>query len=179
MMNAIFRWACEKNHFRLVKLLLPSIADIQNSLIIATRSGSIEVVRILLEHPDILVDTIDTGSSYTPLMIATENGYVDIVRLLLEHPDIDINIRNNRRRSALDIAYFLKRQTIDALLWIRISLIIYLILHYKVIVRTQSEECDICLYEQNEFIKCGTCIHYICIECRVKINKCPFCRSLY
>lgn len=47
-----------------------------------------EVVNVLLSHPDIDVNFIDT---HTALQLASRDGFGLVVKILLSHPNIDIN----------------------------------------------------------------------------------------
>lgn len=49
----------------------------------------------------------------------------------------------------------------------------------RVIKRENNEDCDICLKTQEEMVRCKVCKKEICLDCRLNINKCPFCRSKY
>ena len=51
------------------------------------------IVDILLEQPNIDINTVDHGGN-TTLAAALEGGYEDMIRLLLEHPKIDMNVVN-------------------------------------------------------------------------------------
>jgi ankyrin repeat protein len=63
----------------------------------------IEVVKLLLAHPQIDVNRIGKDSENS-LYLAAQNGYADIVKLLLKHPNIDVNIANRYGYSPLYIA---------------------------------------------------------------------------
>lgn len=71
------------------------------ALIIAVKSGQVEIVRLLLQG------NIDRNATNrwgkTALHIAVENGPVEIVRLLLQG-NIDPNVRDNEGKTGLDLA---------------------------------------------------------------------------
>ena len=71
-------------------------------------SGNLEIVKLLLEHPNIDVN-LKNFSGNTPLHITIEYSYsdadTDILKLLLAHPDIDINAKNNKGDSFLHLIY--------------------------------------------------------------------------
>jgi len=46
-------------------------------------------------------------------------------------------------------------------------------------VLEQSIECDVCCNEKTQYNSCIVCKHSICMECRLKVSKCPFCRESY
>jgi ankyrin repeat protein len=58
----------------------------------AAEKGVCDVMRVLLDHKDIDVNSED-GFTGSPLMVAAENGQVEAVRLLLQHKDIAVNHR--------------------------------------------------------------------------------------
>ena len=49
----------------------------------AAQEGHIEIVQLLLQHPNIDVNQHDRQHAITPLFIASIQGHVEIVRLLL------------------------------------------------------------------------------------------------
>lgn len=51
-----------------------------------------DIIKILLKHPDIEVNTSTSEKKYTPLIRAIEKKDKEIVKLLLQHPDIDVNV---------------------------------------------------------------------------------------
>jgi hypothetical protein len=51
--------------------------------------------------------------------------------------------------------------------------------YIKIIQREESINCDICYKQNNETGKCLICKKEICIDCRLQIDKCPFCRTIY
>eukprot|EP01084_Bolivina_argentea_P149005 260384_1 len=92
--------ASQNNHTFIVKLLLQNGADtnatntIGNApLWIAALRGHVEVVRVLLSHPDTDID-YQNLNGITALYIACENNHIEVVKLLL-HPTnfISDNVR--------------------------------------------------------------------------------------
>jgi ankyrin repeat protein len=69
-----------------------SDADGWTALHIAARSGSIDVVRLLLSRPTIDVNVKNRWKS-TPLMIAAGAGNLEIVELLLRHPRTQVDLQ--------------------------------------------------------------------------------------
>ena len=57
----------------------------------AAQEGHIEIVQLLLQHPNIDVNQHDRQHAITPLFIASIQGHVEIVRLLLLQPNIALN----------------------------------------------------------------------------------------
>ncbi|CAN9349704.1 unnamed protein product [Alternaria sp. RS040] len=64
--------------------------EAQTSLHLAANRGLEEMVKLLLSHPDIDVNS-QGPSGRTPLHAATNNGCMEIIVLLLAHPGIDVN----------------------------------------------------------------------------------------
>ena len=58
---------------------------------LASIKGHTEIVRMLLEKPEIKVNIHDTEFHRTPLHWASKEGHIEVVRLLLHHPGIDVN----------------------------------------------------------------------------------------
>eukprot|EP00981_Chlorochromonas_danica_P005517 scaffold1122_cov116-Ochromonas_danica.AAC.1 len=50
---------------------------------ISAAKGDVEIVRLLLLHPEIAVNTMDTKFGYTPLIVAGLTGHVEVVQILL------------------------------------------------------------------------------------------------
>lgn len=82
------------------KLLFNNCTDIntkdrlgRTALVAATKNNQIEIVKLLLTHPEINVNcsNIDFG---TPLTIASCRGYTEIVKLLLSRPKINVNAKD-------------------------------------------------------------------------------------
>ncbi len=69
----------------------------------ATRSGQLEVVKMLLGRPEIDVDAV-TSDSETVLHLAAESGQLKMVQLFLERRGIDVDAANALGRTALHIA---------------------------------------------------------------------------
>ncbi len=47
------------------------------------------------------------------------------------------------------------------------------------IIADGIQECHICFELRKKFRKCNTCGHDVCLACKTRIHRCPFCRSLY
>ena len=73
------------------------------ALILASEWGHTEIVRMLLERPEIDVNLQNSGGS-TALMKALWYGRTEIVRTLLKRPEIDVNLQNERGMTALMFA---------------------------------------------------------------------------
>ena len=65
--------------------------DGQTALYVASVTGNDEIVKIILEHPDINVNKGRTADGKTPLIVAAEEGHLSTVLLLVGHPKLDIN----------------------------------------------------------------------------------------
>eukprot|EP00833_Pecoramyces_ruminatium_P018881 jgi/Orpsp1_1/1192913/evm.model.d7180000096881.1 len=73
-------------------------------LLIAVYENHVELVKILLSHPDIEVNEKDTLRELTALLLATSMGNTEMVKLLLDHPKININIQDKNGYTALAYA---------------------------------------------------------------------------
>ena len=90
--------ASRANHLSIVEaLLLDSEIDVnkmvngENALLAATEEGHADVVKILLDHPDIDTNIGKRGNAGSALFIASESGHSGIVQDLLLQPQIDVN----------------------------------------------------------------------------------------
>lgn len=80
----------------------------------AISTGQIEIIQMLLAHPDIKVNK---GKTITPLVFAIHKKNLNIIDMLLQHPRIDINYESTACRSPLHCAFDLKQfAIIDKLL---------------------------------------------------------------
>jgi len=67
---------------------------------IACQAGHVEVVEVLLTHPEIDVNSQDS-SQWTPLLHACASGRVEVAKLLLLDERVDVNACDYQGRSAL------------------------------------------------------------------------------
>ncbi|KAG0637901.1 ankyrin repeat-containing domain protein [Tuber brumale] len=75
----------------------------ESLLIVAIKAGYPDIVKILLEHPDMDVNATEPlGRS--GLQISIYHKMIDIVKLLLAHPKTNINITNSRTLTPLNYA---------------------------------------------------------------------------
>jgi ankyrin repeat protein len=121
--------ACENNQIDIVRILLPLYSGFinryylnrvdddsgKNALIAACINGSLEIVNLLLEQPNIDVNVHDS-LDFNPLMRAVESNRLAIVQRLLQHPNVNVNYVNPEDYSALKIAQDRNYQEIVALL---------------------------------------------------------------
>ncbi|AXI23982.1 Ankyrin repeats containing protein [Cardinium endosymbiont of Sogatella furcifera] len=77
--------------------------DRNTPLIMATQEGNQDMVKLLLEQPNIDVNKTNREGN-TPLMMATQKGKEDIVKMLLKQPNIDVNKKNIEGNTALGMA---------------------------------------------------------------------------
>ena len=66
--------------------------------------GHEQVVRVLLSHPALDVNRVQTRSSMSALFMASQNGHPACVKLLLAHPAIDVNRAKQTGATPLYIA---------------------------------------------------------------------------
>jgi len=78
-------------------------------LYIAAEEGHVFVVKCLLAHPDIDVNSLNSPGHATPLMIASRKGHSRVVELLLQHPDCDPHLLD---REGLSAKHFVRRESI-------------------------------------------------------------------
>jgi len=67
---------------------------------IASRYGHVEVVRLLLAHPDINVNLMNIDGQ-TPFSRGCLHGHVSIVQVMLKDPRIDVTLDDNYGRTPL------------------------------------------------------------------------------
>ena len=72
---------------------------------IASAKGYVEIVRMMLEKPEIDVNLQDKDG-WTAIMRASRWGYTEIVKLLLERPEIEINLQTSSGSTALMMASY-------------------------------------------------------------------------
>lgn len=58
---------------------------------IMVNQNKIEIVKLLLSHPKINVNSLDELGN-TSLYTACDKKYIEIIKILLQHPDIDVNL---------------------------------------------------------------------------------------
>jgi len=91
----------------------PNIQDKYNgytSLIMASRKGHTDIVRVLTEHKADL--NIQNYGGNTALLFACAIGHTDIVRLLVDY-NADPKIRNKDGKTAFDVAKFSMKLSIE------------------------------------------------------------------
>ena len=71
------------------------------ALILASRNGHIEVVRLLLAHQGADVNNTTTAGGATALMVAAQFGHAEVVRPLIARPRVDTYQTTADGRSAL------------------------------------------------------------------------------
>ena len=89
----------------------------ENALLVATELGSLEVVTMLLDHPEIDTNVVKRGDQGNPLYIASERGFDKIVKQLLVQSQIEVNdVFGSKRRTALITATATKNMKITEML---------------------------------------------------------------
>ena len=103
--------AAMNNHGEVVEALLSdyrtdvnAAVNNDNALFVSSEKGYLKIVRLLLAHPDIDVNKINTRSRKTALIIASEQGHLEIVRTLLHNPQTFVNEIDLYGKSALKMA---------------------------------------------------------------------------
>lgn len=77
-------------------------SESQTALMVAASENNVQMVKILLQHPDINVNAIN-NQGYTALMLAVQNNHIAVIKLLLSVPNIDISIKNHYGDTAQDL----------------------------------------------------------------------------
>jgi ankyrin repeat protein len=83
--------------------------------LINSRDSNINVIRLLLNHPEIDVN-IGCNGGTTPLLLAIDNNNIDAVKILLADERIDINQEDSMGITPIVIAYDLGHEEIINLL---------------------------------------------------------------
>lgn len=71
------------------------------SLHTACWEGLVELVQLLLAHPNIDVNTKASSYNQTPLALACSNGKVDVVKVLLRDPRVSLNDEDSAGKTPL------------------------------------------------------------------------------
>lgn len=121
--TALLISSIEERKTSIIKNIIDSGIDINSKLIgsgasalfSASSRGNEEIVALLLEQNDINVN-IQDDMGMTPLYIASQQNRTGIVNILLNNlntnPNIDVNPLSHEMGTALDIAVFLKHDSI-------------------------------------------------------------------
>jgi ankyrin repeat protein len=64
--------------------------QLETPLHVACSNGSVEIIKLLLKHPNIDVNR-ENAAQYTALYHSIAFGRVEVVNMLLAHPNIDVN----------------------------------------------------------------------------------------
>lgn len=89
--------------------------DGDSALILAANNGHENIVKLLLQSPNINVNMRDK-LGFTALMPASRDGNPNIVKLLLAKPEIDVNMQSNAGTTALWVASAWGRENVVKLL---------------------------------------------------------------
>jgi ankyrin repeat protein len=188
--------ASAEGHIEKVKLLLDvSIISVNiqdgdgyTALMRASYMGQVEIVKLLLEYPStpegVNIQNIDGD---TALILASKEENVEIVKLLLNVVADGINIQNNDGETALTIVCYEDDEYEEYNNEVKRIEIRKLLLEYNyirnppiLVTRIVEEDCAVCYEPHKEFIKCRTCVNYICKDdCFHRVSRCPFCRGNY
>ena len=103
--------ASRNNHGNVVKILLNDartdvnkVVNSVNALWEASDTGNTQIVGLLIKHPQIDINQMNTRNKKTPFIVASEKGHEDIVKLLLGHTQIEVNRKDSYGDSALQKA---------------------------------------------------------------------------
>lgn len=78
----------------------------------AAKDGSLEIVHTILQKGSGDMVTHKTSScGSTPLHLAVENDHLPVVEFLLRHHNIEVNARNFKNQTPLDLACLHKRRS--------------------------------------------------------------------
>jgi ankyrin repeat protein len=110
--------AAQKGELEIARLLLEHGADVNaknknewaavpdwrgiTPLLFAAKRGELEIARLLLDHGADVNARNDNGVS--ALMFAAHSNHLETVKLLLTHSGIDVNQKNKKEDTALDVA---------------------------------------------------------------------------
>eukprot|EP00981_Chlorochromonas_danica_P000314 scaffold78_cov203-Ochromonas_danica.AAC.7 len=65
------------------------------ALHMAAVKGNVELARLLLLHPEIDVNAVDSEEGLTPLYAACSYGHVEVVKIFLLDGRVDVNKADN------------------------------------------------------------------------------------
>ena len=83
----------------------------------AAKDGSLEVIQTLIQKGSgDLVKLRTTSCGSTALHFAVEGNHLPVVEYLLRHHDIEVNARNFRSQTPLDVACLYKRRSAKTML---------------------------------------------------------------
>lgn len=110
--NTSLHYAIEKNHFKIVQLLLTSDKlDVNNinkkgtsALELAVEKGNLEVVKLLTAHENIDINQANPNYDSTAMHIASRHGHLEIVNHLISKDDIKLNEIDNKDNTPLHYA---------------------------------------------------------------------------
>eukprot|EP00981_Chlorochromonas_danica_P010271 scaffold3072_cov125-Ochromonas_danica.AAC.2 len=74
------------------------------ALHISAVKGDAEIVRLLLLHPEIAVNTVDSKFGFTPLILACLTGHVVVVKILLADSRVDVYKEAKNANTSLHLA---------------------------------------------------------------------------
>lgn len=103
--------AARDNHADIVRLLLDAGAEVRVEDWVfkgapihkATYNGNPEILKMLIEHPDIDIDVQGPINGYTPIHDALWHGYTECAEMLLE-AGARLNLRGHDGKTPLDVA---------------------------------------------------------------------------
>jgi len=96
---------------------LPESFTKATPLYIACEKGRLKFVKVLIKHPKVNVNAMNTFSS-TPLYVACQNGMTEIVQVLLEDEKVDINLSRANGMTPFMISCFYGHNSIVELFFL-------------------------------------------------------------
>lgn len=80
-----------------------------NAVQTAVLAGNLDIVKYLVEEQRVDTTVVDQKTGSTLLHLAVVSGNLDVVKYISEHTQVDRNAKDNRGRTAMDLAYELGR----------------------------------------------------------------------
>eukprot|EP00981_Chlorochromonas_danica_P000284 scaffold64_cov199-Ochromonas_danica.AAC.1 len=102
--NAIYRIPVSLIHHSFTMIVDGIENKDMSALHMAAVKGNAVMTRLLLLHPAIDVNAVDSEDGVTPFICACEEGHADVVKILLLDQRVDVNKTDEDGETALDVA---------------------------------------------------------------------------